>query len=227
MAEKTNGKGLSGTLGGCLGMAGAVALSFGCAVCWGAFMMPANVFLPGADPLGSMLCFGLGSLAMFIFAWCYHVMTKRLPGAGGAYELAKKMFGGDNGFLIAWFLCLTCVTVLWANATSLTLLSRCLFGDAMQFGFHYTLAGSDVYFGEVLLSLAAIALGAAVTLAGRRFAANLQTLAAAVRADARLKDLPVYAITADVESQKGYGELGFTGMLLKPVTIEKLKGLLC
>ena len=221
MAEKTNGKGLSGTLGGCLGMAGAVALSFGCAVCWGAFMMPANVFLPGAGPLGSMLGFGLGSLAMFIFAWCYHVMTKRLPGAGGAYEFAKTMFGGDHGFLIAWFLCQTCVTVLWANATSLTLLSRCLFGDAMLFGFHYTLAGFDVYFGEALLSLAAIALGAA------GLAVIVAALAAAVRADARLKDLPVYAITADVESQKGYGELGFTGMLLKPVTIEKLKGLLC
>ncbi len=31
-----------------------------------------------------------------------------------------------------------------------------LFGGTFQFGFHYTMVGFDVYFGEVLLSPAAI-----------------------------------------------------------------------
>ena len=54
------------------------------------------------------------------------------------------------------FLFLTYIAILWANATALVLLARYLFGGAFQFGFHYTMVGFDVYFGEVLLSLAAI-----------------------------------------------------------------------
>ena len=38
--------------------------------------------------------------------------------------------------------------------------------------------------------------------------------------------IPVYVITADVEMQGTYRELGFDGMLIKPVTLEQLKGLL-
>ena len=38
--------------------------------------------------------------------------------------------------------------------------------------------------------------------------------------------IPVYVITADVEMQATYRELGFDGMLIKPVTLEQLKGLL-
>ena len=41
-----------------------------------------------------------------------------------------------------------------------------------------------------------------------------------------IKDLPVYAVTADIEEQKKFEEHGFTGILLKPVTIEKLSRLL-
>ncbi|MBQ7178571.1 MAG: response regulator, partial [Victivallales bacterium] len=47
-----------------------------------------------------------------------------------------------------------------------------------------------------------------------------------IRADETFKDLPVYVITADVEATKSYKEQGFTGILLKPVTIESLKELL-
>ena len=47
-----------------------------------------------------------------------------------------------------------------------------------------------------------------------------------VRADPELKDIPVYAVTADVEILKNYQELGFTGTLLKPVTFEALAKIL-
>ena len=33
---------------------GAIALSFGCAVGWGAFVMPGTAFLPVAGPLGTL-----------------------------------------------------------------------------------------------------------------------------------------------------------------------------
>ncbi|MBR6372466.1 MAG: response regulator, partial [Victivallales bacterium] len=47
-----------------------------------------------------------------------------------------------------------------------------------------------------------------------------------IRAEETFKNLPVYVITADVEATKSYNEQGFTGILLKPVTLESLKQLL-
>lgn len=50
-------------------------------------------------------------------------------------------------------------------------------------------------------------------------------LVCAVRADARFSKLPVYAVTADVETRKECATAGFTGILLKPLTLEKLRTL--
>ena len=50
-------------------------------------------------------------------------------------------------------------------------------------------------------------------------------LVANIRADKRFADLPVYAVTADIEAQKDFVEHGFTGLLLKPVTIDKISGI--
>ena len=46
-----------------------------------------------------------------------------------------------------------------------------------------------------------------------------------IRRIPKLASLPVYAVTADVEAQKDYAGNGFTGILLKPLTLEKLKTL--
>ena len=47
-----------------------------------------------------------------------------------------------------------------------------------------------------------------------------------IRSREQWKDLPVYAVTADVETQKTFKASGFTGILLKPVTLEQLKGVI-
>ena len=44
-------------------------------------------------------------------------------------------------------------------------------------------------------------------------------LVKAIRAREKLKSLPVYVVTADVEMQKRFRDVGFTGILLKPVTV--------
>ena len=50
-------------------------------------------------------------------------------------------------------------------------------------------------------------------------------LVRAIRADAALAHLPVYLVTADVESRHEAEADGFTGLLLKPLTLERLQGL--
>ena len=53
-----------------------------------------------------------------------------------------------------------------------------------------------------------------------------EDLVKAVRKDPRLAHIPVYAVTADVEARKRSEEMGFTGIVLKPVTLDKLTQLL-
>ena len=50
-------------------------------------------------------------------------------------------------------------------------------------------------------------------------------LVRAIRADAALARIPVYLVTADVESRHGADTDGFTGLLLKPLTLERLQAL--
>ena len=50
-------------------------------------------------------------------------------------------------------------------------------------------------------------------------------LAKAIRGNPRMASLPVYVATADVEVQKNYADLGFSGILLKPITLDKLQSL--
>ena len=47
----------------------------------------------------------------------------------------------------------------------------------------------------------------------------------AIRADERFSHLPVYLLTADVEARNQAESSGFTGILLKPITLEKLQAL--
>jgi CheY-like chemotaxis protein len=47
-----------------------------------------------------------------------------------------------------------------------------------------------------------------------------------IRKKEQWKELAVYIVTADVEAQKTYRKSGFSGILLKPITLEKLRGVI-
>ncbi len=130
----------------------AFALSFGCAVGWGSFVMPGNTFLPIAGPLGSVIGLSAGAGLMLIIGINFSRLMKRFPGRGGSYTYTRVLLGGDHAFLCAWMLVLTYTAVIWANASALALIMRYLAGDVLKFGFSYDVAGYTVYLGEVLLT---------------------------------------------------------------------------
>ena len=116
------------------------ALSFGCAVGWGSFVMPGHTFLPKAGPAGTVIGVLIGGAIMAVIAWNYHTMMKHHPGPGGAYAYAREAFGIDHGFLCAWFLGLTYMGIVWANATALAIVAHHVFDDYLKFGFSYSIA---------------------------------------------------------------------------------------
>ncbi len=152
------------------------ALSFGCAVGWGSFVMPGTTFLPKAGPMGTALGIVIGALVMFVIGVNYHYLLNRYPDSGGTLTYAIKSFVYDHGFLSSWFLILVYVAIIWANATALPLIGRNLLGNIFLFGFHYTFLGYDVYFGEILLSVSAIVICGFVCIRGKRLATRLQIL---------------------------------------------------
>ena len=154
------------------------AFSIGTAVGWGAFVMPSTTFLPMAGPLGTILGVVAGASVMAVIAWNYHYMVRRMPGAGGTFTFVLRAFGGDHGFFCAWFLVLWYMAIIWANATALTIVARCLFGDAIRFGFHYSIKGFEVSLGDILISAAAIVTGAAICCRKRLAGGTQATLAA-------------------------------------------------
>ena len=103
----------------------------------------------------------------------------RHPDCGGIYTYTKKAFGYDHGFLSAWFLIITYIAIIWANATALPLIARTVFGDTFRFGYLYQIAGYDIYLGEILLSVFALAAATAVCFI-RKLSAWTQVLLAGV-----------------------------------------------
>ena len=156
------------------------ALAFGCSVGWGAFVMPGTTFLPLAGPVGSAVGIFLGAVAMLIIGVNYYAMMSRYPDAGGTFTYTKKLFGYDHAFLSAWFLVLTYIAIIWANATAITLISRKLFGNFFQIGFHYQIAGYDVFFGESAVSMLVLTVFALLCIYGKTLTGHFQTIMAVV-----------------------------------------------
>lgn len=135
---------------------GAWALSLGTSIGWGSLVVTSKTYLLQAGPLGSVIGMIIGGLIMIVISRNYHYLIGNYPDAGGAYTYSKEVFGYDHGFLTAWFLALTYLSIFWANITSLPLFAHYFFGNTFRFGLLYTIFGYDVYLGEALLSAAAI-----------------------------------------------------------------------
>ncbi len=154
------------------------ALSFGCSVGWGAFVMPGTTFLPIAGPLGTTVGIAIGALVMLIIGYNYTYLMNRYPDAGGAFTYTKMVFGYDHGFLSFWFMGLVYLAIIWANATAIPLIFRFVCGDLLQFGYLYTIAGYEVYLGEIMVSLAAVLVFGYVCLRGSRVSSVVQIILA-------------------------------------------------
>ena len=151
------------------------SLAFGCVIGWSAYVMPGTVFLPNAGPLGTLIAMEMGTLVMLIISYNYSYMIHKFPLTGGEFIYAKMAFGEHHGFLCAWFLSLSYLCVIPLNATALNLIMRAVFGNAFQFGFHYTVAGYHVYFGEMLLAIGSLFTFMLLTSGGVHITGKLQT----------------------------------------------------
>ncbi len=152
------------------------ALALGCIIGWGAFVMPGNTFLGKAGPLGTFIAMSIATLIMVIIAFNYNYMINKFPVAGGEFTYTQKAFGGNHAFICSWFLGLSYLCIVPLNGTALALIGRNLMNNIFQVGFHYTVAGYDIYLGEIILALVALIVIALLSIRGVKFAGAFQTL---------------------------------------------------
>ena len=130
------------------------AIAFGCIVGWGSFINPGKKFLPNSGVAGTAIAMALGALLMIIIAFSYAYMVPKYPKAGGEFTFAKQCFGKTTAYVCGWFLVAAYLTNVPMNSTAIGLIVDGLDGaaDILKFGFHYQIAGFDVWMGEVLLA---------------------------------------------------------------------------
>ena len=154
------------------------AIAFGCVIGWGSFVNPGKKFLPNSGVAGTAIAMILGALVMIIIAFSYAYMVPKYPKAGGEFTFTKNCFGKSSAFLCGWFLVVAYLSNVPMNSTAIGLIVDGLDGsaDILKFGFHYQIAGFDVWMGEVLLASAVLILFGYLNIIGVQKAAFVQTV---------------------------------------------------
>lgn len=158
------------------------ALAFGCVVGWGSFINPGKKFLPNSGVAGTAIAMVLGAMVMIIIAFSYAYMVPKYPKAGGEFTFTKACFGKTTAYLCGWFLLAAYLTNVPMNSTAIGLIVDGLDGpfDILKWGFHYRIAGFDVWAGEMLLAMAILILFGVLNILGVEKAGILQTILAAL-----------------------------------------------
>ncbi len=131
------------------------SLALGCIIGFGAFVLPGD-FLRMAGPLGAALGVAVGGLAVVTIAQSYGLMVKTLPVAGGEFAYAYHTAGRYHAFICGWLLTLGYLCIVPLNASALPILGKFLAPSLFARGYLYSVAGFDVYAGELVLASVAI-----------------------------------------------------------------------
>lgn len=160
------------------------AIAFGCIIGWGSFINPGKKFLPNSGVYGTLIAMVLGALVMVIIAFSYAYMVPKYPQAGGEFTFTKNCFGKIAAYTCGWFLVAAYLTNVPMNSTAIGLIVDGLDGtaDILKWGFHYSIAGFDVWAGEMILAMAILILFGLLNIWGVKKAGFIQTLLASLLA---------------------------------------------
>lgn len=156
------------------------AIAFGCIIGWGSFINPGKKFLPNSGVAGTAIAMVLGALVMVIIAFSYAYMVPKYPKAGGEFTFTKNCFGKIPAYLCGWFLVAAYLTNVPMNSTAIGLIVDGIDGgaDILKFGFHYEIAGFEVYLGEIILAMSILILFGILNILGVKKAGFIQTVLA-------------------------------------------------
>ncbi len=156
------------------------ALAFGCVIGWGSFINPGKKFLMNSGVAGTGIAMILGALVMIVIAFSYAYMVPKYPKAGGEFTFTKACFGKLSAYICGWFLVAAYLTNVPMNSTAIGLIVDGLDGplDILKWGFHYQVAGFDVWAGEMVLAMGILIVFGILNIWGVEKAGIIQTVLA-------------------------------------------------
>lgn len=181
------------------------AIAFGCIIGWGSFINPGKKFLPNSGVAGTAIAMALGALVMMIIAFSYAYMVPKYPKAGGEFTFTKMCFGKTTAYICGWFLVAAYLTNVPMNSTAIGLIVDGLDGpaDILKFGFHYQIAGFDVWMGEMLLAFAVLILFGVLNILGVKKAGFVQLVLAGLLAVSVI----ILTVSALISSQASWDNI--------------------
>ena len=154
------------------------AIAFGCIIGWGSFINPGKKFLPNSGVAGTAIAMVLGALVMVVIAMSYAYMVPKYPKAGGEFTFTKACFGKGMAYICGWFLVAAYLTNVPMNSTAIGLIVDGIDGsaDILKFGFNYTIAGFEIYMGEMILAMGILIVFGYLNILGVEKAGFIQTI---------------------------------------------------
>lgn len=149
------------------------AIALGSAIGWGAFILPSD-WIEIAGPGGALLGLTIGGALMLIIGVSYGFLTRVFPVSGGAFVYALVSFGRFHGFVTGWFMTLGYISIVALNASALGVLAKHLVPDLLHQKYLYSVAGWEVYVGEIAVAILALTIFALVNIVGAESSSRYQ-----------------------------------------------------
>ena len=147
-------------------------LSFGTMVGVG-WLVVMDDWLRRGGPLGAMLAFALGSLALVPIGYIYGRLVMAIPDAGSEIAYTQRVFPPWVSFATGWTMTLAYIIVCPWEAVAMGKIASYLFPSLNSFAL-YQVRGQPVYLPRLILGLLLIALVTWLNYQGIRLSANFQ-----------------------------------------------------
>ncbi|MFC0522840.1 APC family permease [Pontibacillus salicampi] len=128
-----------------------VAIAFGSAIGWGAFVLPTD-WIREAGPIGVILGVLIGALLIMVIAVSYGFLVDKFPVSGGEFVFTYLGLGRINAYICGWFVTLSYITSVALNASAIIVLFKFLYPNLVEIGYLYTVANWDIYISQIILA---------------------------------------------------------------------------
>lgn len=138
--------------------------------------------MPNSEVAGTAITKALGALVMIVIAFAYAYLVPKHPQAGGEFTFTKANFGKNAAYICGWFLVAAYLTNVPMNSTAIPLIIEGLFGEGCLNwgGLGYTVAGSSVSIGGIVIASTILILFGILNILGVKKAGFVQAVLAAL-----------------------------------------------
>lgn len=156
------------------------AFSFGCLLGWGAFVMPATVFLPIGGVWGSLPAFFIGGIFVAVIAMNYHYLANHCKGSGGIFYLLQNTMSRPHAYAASWAMCFAHMCIIPLNARALARLMRALMMEYLHVEFQLPFFNTNLMLADFIIMVLTLLFFGWINSKSIKFTGMIQTVLAII-----------------------------------------------